>query len=274
RAGREVGSEGLEKATYIHGTAGPEQARLGRLNELTNRQFVDFLELGETSRVLEVGSGLGILAAEVARRVPAGEVIGVEYSPEQLARAESRLPNLRFVRGDAHALEFEDGRFDVVYCRYVLEHLADPARALREMRRVLKPGGKVFLQENDILASVLYPECPRFEALWRQFAVLQERLGGDALIGKKLLPLLKAAGFREIVLSIQPEVHHSGSPGFAAWVENLVGNVEGAVKELRAQALATGEEVGRAVAELRAWAGRDDSSAFFYWNRARGVRGD
>jgi len=264
----------LDKATYIHGTESSEQERLSRLNELTNRQFTEFLELEETSSVLEVGSGLGILASEVARLVPRGEVFGVEYSPEQLSKAESSRPNLRFVRGDAHALDFEDARFDVVYCRYVLEHLADPPRALREMWRVLKPGGKVFLQENNILVSMLHPECPRFETLWRQFAVLQERLGGDALIGKKLLPLLKAAGFREIVLSIQPEVHHSGSRGFLPWVENLVGNVEGAVKELRAHALATGEEVGRAVAELREWSRRDDASAFFYWNRASGVKGD
>ena len=258
--------------TYIHGTEGSEQARLSLLNELTNKQFIDFLKLEETSSVLEVGSGLGILAREVARLVPRGEVYGVEYSPEQLALADSPLPNLHFVRGDAHALEFEDARFDVAYCRYVLEHLADPSRALGEMRRVLKPGGKVFLQENNILANVFYPECPRFDALWKQFAVLQGRLGGDALIGKKLLPLLRRAGFSEIALSIQPEVHYSGEPTFRPWIENQIGNIESAEKELRSRGLATGEEIDLAVSELRAWSGRDDSCAFFYWNRAAAVK--
>ncbi|HVF51711.1 MAG TPA: methyltransferase domain-containing protein [Pyrinomonadaceae bacterium] len=259
-------------ATYIHGTERAEQARLSRLNELTNKQFTDFLELEETSRVLEVGSGLGILAQEVARLVPRGEVFGVEYSPAQLALAQNSLPNIHFTQGDAHALEFADASFDVVYCRYVLEHLADPVRALHEMFRVLRQGGKVFVQENNILAHVVYPDCPRFDDLWRRFAVLQERLGGDALIGKKLLPLLKEAGFQEISLSIQPEVHYTGQTGFRVWIENTIGNVEGAAAGLQAQGLASREEIGLAVGELRALLERDDACAFFYWNRATGVR--
>ena len=262
----------MEQAAYIHGTEPPEQARLRLLNELTNRSFINFLPLAEADSVLEVGSGLGVLAKEVARLVPAGEVFGVEYSPEQLALAERPLPNLHFIQGDAHALDFADDRFDVVYCRYVLEHLADPLLALKEMRRVLKPGGKVFVQENNILVNLFYPECPSFEALWGKFAVLQGRLGGDALIGKKLLPLLTRSGFEGVELSIQPEVHYSGRPSFRPWIENQIGNVEGAAKELESRQLATAEEISRAVAELKEWMGRDDACAFFYWNRATGVK--
>lgn len=262
----------MAKATYVHGTGRSEQARLGLLNELTNRQFVEFLEIEETSRVLEVGSGLGILAGEVARLAPRGEVYGVEYSTEQLARAESSLPNLHFIQGDAHALEFEDESFDVVYCRYVLEHLADPQRALVEMYRVLRPGGKIFVQENNILVNVLYPECPRFDALWKKLAALQERLGGDALIGKKLLPLLKRAGFRGIALSVRPEIHCSGEPTFRPWIDNMIGNVEGASEGFQAHGLADAEEIASAVEELNAFSARDDSSALFYWNRASGVK--
>lgn len=260
------------EATYIHGTESAEQARLRRLNELTNRSFIEFLELEETASVLEIGSGLGILAQDVARVVTKGEVYGVEYSPEQLARAEVSVPNLHLTRGDAHRLEFEDERFDVVYCRYVLEHVAAPAQVLREMRRVLKPGGRVFVQENNILVNLLYPECPRFDAVWRQFAVLQEKLGGDALIGKKLLPLLKEAGFEEIKLSIQPEIHRSGEQGFRHWIENLIGNIEGTAAALEAHQLATVEEIQHAIDEARALLERDDAGAFFYWNRASGVK--
>jgi ubiquinone/menaquinone biosynthesis C-methylase UbiE len=262
----------MEKATYIHGTESAEQARLRLLNELTNRPFIEFLELEETSFVLEVGSGLGILAQEVARVVTKGEVYGVEYSPEQLGQAKVSVPNLRLMQGDAHQLEFEDGRFDVVYCRYVLEHVAHPAQVLREMRRVLKPGGRVFVQENNILVNVFYPECPRFDAVWRQFAVLQEKLGGDALIGKKLLPLLKEAGFEEIRLSIQPEIHHSGRQTFRPWIENLIGNIESAAAALETHQLATVEEIRQAIDEARALLERDDAGGFFYWNRASGVK--
>jgi len=262
----------MEQASYIHGTQPAEQARLRLLNELTNKSFIDFLQIEETNSVLEVGSGLGILAQEVARLVLKGEVVGVEYSREQLTLVKTSSPNLHFTQGDAHALEFEDDHFDVVYCRYVLEHLSYPLQALKEMHRVLKPNGKVFVQENNILVNVFYPECPRFEALWKQFAMLQERLGGDALIGKKLLPLLKQAGFQDIRLSIQPEIHYSGTPSFRPWIENQIGNIESAAKELNLQQLATEEEMSLAIGELRSWLERDDACAFFYWNRASGVK--
>ena len=85
---------------YIHGTDQAEQERLAALNRLTNPAFVEFLELRPDNSVLEVGSGLGILAGEVAARVPRGEVIGIEYSAEQLASARVTAPNLRFEQGD------------------------------------------------------------------------------------------------------------------------------------------------------------------------------
>ena len=192
---------------YIHGTSSTEQERLTILNRLTNRSFIDFLALADARSILEIGSGLGILTEQVADLVPDREVWGIEYSPEQLAAARARRrPNLHFIQGDAHRLPFKDERFDVVYCRYVLEHVANPLHVLREMHRVLKPEGKVFIEENNILVLVLYPDCPHFDAVWRQFARLQEQLGGDALIGKKLLPLLKTAGFQRIALSVAPEI--------------------------------------------------------------------
>src|SRR5438067_12526014 len=90
----------MEQASYIHGTQPAEQARLRLLNELTNKSFIDFLQIEETNSVLEVGSGLGILAQEVARLVLKGEVVGVEYSREQLTLVKTSLPNLHFTQGD------------------------------------------------------------------------------------------------------------------------------------------------------------------------------
>jgi hypothetical protein len=108
--------------------------------------------------------------------------------------------------------------------------------------------------------------------LWQQFAILQERLGGDALIGKKLFPLLKQAGFQEITLSIHPEIHYASSTSFRPWIENQIGNIESVEKELRLQQFATEEEIRLAIAEVRSWLERDETSVFFYWNRASGVK--
>jgi ubiquinone/menaquinone biosynthesis C-methylase UbiE len=258
---------------YIHGTELSEQQRLALLNRLTNAPFIEFLELNEADSVLEVGSGLGILAREVAARVPGGEVWGVEYSPNQLARAlEDTLPNLHFIQADAHALPLADERFSTVYCRYLLEHVAEPVQVLKEMRRVLRPGGRALAQENNILVIAFYPECPLFESVWRRFAQLQAQLGGDALIGKKLFALFKQAGFDEINLSLQPEIHHAGAESFRPWIENLIGNVESGAAEMQKRGLASADDLAASIAELRTFASRDDASAIFYWNRASGVK--
>jgi SAM-dependent methyltransferase len=260
-------------ATYIHGTDSAEQARLTLLNRLTNQEFIDFLSLGDVSSILEIGSGLGLLAEQIATLVPQSAVWGLEYSLDQLNVArDRRQPNLHFLQGDAHQLPFRNESFAVVYCRYVLEHVADPVRVLKEAHRVLKPRGKVCLQENNILAFVLYPDCPRFAAVWRQFARLQEQLGGDGQIGKKLLPLLKTAGFQDIVLSIAPEIHYASVPTFRPWVENLIGNVRSGAQELQRRQLATQGEIAETLGELQTFMERDDASTFFYWNRASGQK--
>jgi SAM-dependent methyltransferase len=263
----------MANPAYIHGTDSEEQERLALLNRITNHAFIDFLALRGTPSILEIGSGLGLLAEQIARLVPDGAVWGVEYFSEQLAAAKKlRQPNLHFIQGDAHRLPFKNGRFDVVYCRYVLEHVADPQRVLQDARRVLKPAGKICVQENNILALVLYPDCPRFTAVWHRFVQLQERLGGDALVGKKLLPLLKAARFRNIRLSIAPEIHAAGTSTFRPWVGNLIGNIRSGAAALQQHQLATGEEITAAVAELRTFVERDDASMFFYWNRASAIK--
>jgi ubiquinone/menaquinone biosynthesis C-methylase UbiE len=245
---------------------------LSKLGDLTDEAFLQFVEFGPRSCVLDVGSGLGNLARKLAHRIPNGQVWGAERSPEQISKATLDLPNLHFQQADAHALPFEDSRFDVVYCRYLLEHVANPVGVLQEMRRVLRPGGTVFVQENNILVNVLYPECPHFDHLWQQFAELQQMLGGDAQVGKKLLPLLTEAGFQNIQLSIQPEVHYAGAATFSLWIENLIGNIRSGVRELLDRGLASEDDIRRGIEELRHLMKHEAGSAFFYWNRARGVK--
>ena len=260
-------------STYIHGTDPSEQDRLAKLNAMTNSAFVSFLRPGDGDRVLEVGSGLGLLAREVAGRVTGGRVVGLEYSTDQLASARRlSAPNLEFVHGDAHTLPFADESFDLVYGRYVLEHLPDPQRALREMRRVLRPGGRCCAQENNIEINRFDPPTPRFDALWAKFGRLQAALGGDAYIGLRLFRLFREAGFRDVELSVAPEVHWAGSPGFVPWVTNLIGNVRSGERAMIDRGLATRAEIDGAIGELEARARRVDGSAIFYWNRATGVR--
>jgi hypothetical protein len=120
--------------------------------------------------------------------------------------------------------------------------------------------------ENDISLIRFDPPCPAFDRAWEMFQRYQSTLGGDGAIGRRLYRLFHGAKLTQIELSVQPEVHWYGSPGFAAWVRNIIGNLESARRGIDETPL------NEAVAELGALAQRQDASSVFVWNRARGVR--
>lgn len=260
----------MGKNVYIHGVHSEEQGRLRLLNRLTNPPFLDFVQVANGDQVLELGSGLGIIAHAIAEKNQAGHVTGIEYSAEQIAGCENELSNLEFVQGDAHHLPFATDRFDVVYGRYILEHLHNPVEAIEEAYRVLKIGGRVYFQENTISLVRFYPECPTFMFVWSQFIQLQRQLGGDAEIGLKLYSLLKKAGFEDLQLSFAEEVHYHEKGTLTDWVDNIIGNIESGVGRLLEFHLATDREIAEAISELEALKSRDDASAYFCWNRASG----
>ncbi|MEW6732457.1 MAG: class I SAM-dependent methyltransferase [Acidobacteriota bacterium] len=258
---------------YIHGTDACEQQRLAALNQITNSSFIDFLELTGHEIVLEVGSGLGILSSAIAARLPRGRVVGLEYATAQLVAAQiNAAANLNFCQADAHNIPLLNDSFDLVYCRYLLEHVGNPIQVLEEIRRVLKPGGRIYIQENNIAVNTLYPDCSHFNIVWQKFILLQKKLGGDPLIGKKLFALLQGTGFRNIELSLEPELHWSGQPSFRPWVENLIGNLKSSINDLIKYRLSSEEEIMFAINELTAFMQRNDATALFYWNRAKALQ--
>jgi len=256
---------------YIHGTEPTEQERLAGLNRMTNAAFVEFLNVQPGSRVLEVGRGLGILAGEVAAAADGVEVVGVELSAAQIAAARSQ-PRVTFKQGDAHSLDLPDASFDLVYARYLLEHVADPLRVLCEMRRVARPGARVAVCENDISLLRYDPPCPAFDHAWDVFARFQATLGGDGLIGRRLYRLFRGAGFVDIELSVQPEVHWHGSPAYVGWVQNIIGNLESARHGMLGAGVITEADLNAGIAELEQLKTDSHGSAVFIWNRAMAVR--
>ena len=91
-------------------------------------------------RILEVGCGEGIVLATLAARLPGARLDGLELDEPALEEAHTRCPGATLVRGDACALPFGAQSFDLVVCLEVLEHLPEPVRALRELRRVARAG--------------------------------------------------------------------------------------------------------------------------------------
>ena len=257
---------------YIHGTNQKEQNRLRLLNKLTNQPFLDFVKIRPAQKVLELGSGLGIIAHGLAEQYPTAEITGIEFSSEQIDQCAPPPGNLRYLQGDIHNIPFEAETLDVVYGRYILEHVQHPLMVLREVYRILKPGGKIFLQENTISLSRLYPDCPVFDRIWGQFVTLQEKLGGDAEIGIKLFSLLHRAGFTNLTPSMAKEIHFRAKGTLEGWIDNLIGNVEGAAQKLIEFELCKEQDIQQALEELQNFKALPDASAYFYWNRMEATK--
>lgn len=104
-----------------------------------------------TDRALDAGTGAGHVALALAPHVQS--VTGLDATPEMIEQArelaaQARLGNLDWVEGDVHDLPFEDASFEIVTCRVCAHHFADPGRFVREVRRVLAPGGRFVLADN------------------------------------------------------------------------------------------------------------------------------
>ena len=159
--------------------------------------------LREDSVVLDVGCGPGNITADLAARVTHGTVIGIDRSPDVVARAVRDHPiavhrNLSFAVADVSALPYDDACFDVVYVHQVLQHLSEPVNALREMRRVLKVDGLLAARDADYGGFVWAPADPVLENWMELYHRVTRANGAEADGGRCLKGWVRAAGFEEM----------------------------------------------------------------------------
>jgi 2-polyprenyl-3-methyl-5-hydroxy-6-metoxy-1,4-benzoquinol methylase len=112
--------------------------------------------------LLDVGCGPGTITLDLAQRLAGGRVLGIDTAGEIVDAAQRRASErgddtTRFEIGDAYGLEQPDDSFDVVHAHQVLQHLTDPVAALREMRRVCRPGGLVAVRDSDYATMTWFP---------------------------------------------------------------------------------------------------------------------
>jgi demethylmenaquinone methyltransferase / 2-methoxy-6-polyprenyl-1,4-benzoquinol methylase len=138
------------------------------LHHQWRRRAADLAELSPGDHALDVATGTGDLALELADRVaPTGEVVGVDFSEKMLelarAKAGSRLRDIRFESGNALALEYADHEFDAATVGFGARNFSDLDRGLTEMARVVRPGGHVVVLE---ITTPLRPPLSTFFELW------------------------------------------------------------------------------------------------------------
>jgi ubiquinone/menaquinone biosynthesis C-methylase UbiE len=265
---------------YVHGTHPEEQRRLADLNALVNQASLATLAPRRGERALDVGSGLGQFARELARATGV-RVVGVERSPEQLARAEALAHEagegglVEFRAGDALALPLgaaEWGSFDLAHTRFLLEHVPAPQDVVNGMARAVRSGGRVVLEDDDHEALRLWPEPPGVMTVWRAYMRTYDRLGNDPIIGRRLVELLANAGLQPSRIALPLFGACAGHATFPAYVENLAGVFTGARDAILATGGVTGEAFDAALVALRAWGERRDATFWFTISWAEAVK--
>ena len=151
--------------------------------------------------LLDIGCGPGSITADFAGRLAPGNVCGIDPSSDVIAAAQRDHPGVAFAIGDVYHLAFEDASWDVVHAHQVLQHLTDPVAALKEMRRVVRPGGIVAARDSDYATFTWHPENERFVRWLTLYREIARSNGGEPDAGRQLRSWAQRAGFAHIVTS-------------------------------------------------------------------------
>jgi SAM-dependent methyltransferase len=182
---------------FLAGAHRPAHARR------TAAQHAAFLlpHLRPGMRLLDAGCGPGSITIGLADAVAPGEVIGIDVNGDAVDEARvaadaKACANVRFEVADVYALPYDDASFDAVFSHAVMQHLREPLRALRALRRVLRPGGVIAVADADHDGSIIAPADPQLDASVELLQRIRQAAGsGDPRVGKRLRSLLHDAGF-------------------------------------------------------------------------------
>ena len=221
--------------------------------------------LREDARILDVGCGPGTITADLARRVPAGSVVGLDRSPEVIEEAgatarRAGVTNVELAVGDVYALDHPNDSFDVVHAHQVLQHLSDPVAALREMGRVCRPDGIVAVRDSDYSAFTWWPVVPELDEWLDVYRTVARGNDAEPDAGRRLKSWALAAGL-DVVTATAGTWCFSEPEDVAwwgdLWAERIVGSR--LAEQARERGLAGSEDLARIAQGWRRWAGQADA---------------
>jgi ubiquinone/menaquinone biosynthesis C-methylase UbiE len=224
----------------------------------TGRRVLLQAGLKEGMRVADIGCGVGMVTRMLAEMVgPSGSVVGIDMSAPQLEQArqitaQDGLKNVTFVEASACATGLPKGTFDLVYCRFLLLHLTDPADCLREMGELLKPGEIILVEDGDLTTGGSVPHTA-LGAFADLFGRLGPTRGVDYTLAKNLYPMVMDAGFSNVEIEIhQPAMPRGETRNLLHWTIEEAGPACVAAGLLSDSELKeTLTEMKRAVEDLR-----------------------
>ncbi|MFD5224583.1 class I SAM-dependent methyltransferase [Microbacterium sp. NPDC058342] len=213
-------------------------------------------------RLLDVGAGPGTITVDFASRVARVTATEIDADALSLSRnlaADRGVRNIDFAVEDVHALSFADDGFDIVHAHQVLQHVADPVQALREMRRVARPGGIVAARDADYAGFIWFPLLPELDDWLRLYRQAAQANGGEPDAGRRLLSWARAAGFTGIQVTASTWCYATEEERAwwgGMWADRILESA--LARQLTRDGLATQGELQRISDAWRAWAADGD----------------
>ena len=219
-----------EGPAFGYDTLEVQEHYTGRTFEQVQTYFAGRLKPG--MNVLDCGCGPGTLTLGLAQAVDPGQATGIDIEPGMVDRAnalanEGGIKNVEFRVDDITDLSFPNDCFDLVFVSAVLEHLPDPVVALKEIRRVLKPGAVTVIINTDWGDPLISPESDDIRRFFELFEAGFNRYGGSLNRGRHLRLMMREAGLD--VTEFQAYYGNSGTPvtiqytvgGYISWMKNF-----------------------------------------------------
>lgn len=259
-------------SAYVHGYSDFEATRLADQADTLAELLHADVRFPAGSRVLEAGCGIGAQTVHLAGNNPAAHFLSFDLSAASVAQARvrcqnARLANVQLEEANVYALPYAEDSFDHIFVCFLLEHLENPAEALRQLRRLLKTGGSITVIEGDHGSYYCHPQSAPADHVVQAMIDVQARKQGNALIGRSLYPLLTRAGFSDTRVHPRMVYVDSSRPdlveGFIR--RTFIAMVEGVKEEALALGLSDEKKWARGIQDLHRTTGEEGTFCYTFF---------
>ncbi len=232
---------------------------LSRTIEKSTREFLKTAELNTAKSCLDLGCGTGKVTMMIAEIIgDQGQVLGVDINELNIHNANKsaktkEIKNVSFEVFDVYKFKART-KYDVIYSRFLLSHLTNPKLILENILQLLKPGGKLLIEDTDFTGHFCYPKSDYFDQYVTLYQDLLKKRGANANLGQGLVGLLKDTGFSNVEFQLSQPAHISGEGKLMAEI-----TFKGISEALLEEHLITEEEFARIYSELVKYRKRNDT---------------